>query len=120
MKPETMMIDGVKYVREDTLKKEVIDTDGLKAVIIRTNSAGVHFGYLKDHNGKEGTLINTRRIHYWSGACSLSQVARDGVDVSNSKISVMLPENTFTGIIEIMPLSSEAFKNLMEAPEWKK
>ena len=120
MKPETMIIDDVRYIREDSISQEVVNTDGLKAVLIRTDSAGVHFGYLKDRTGKEGTLINTRRIYYWRGACSLSQVANDGVDVSNSKISVLVPENTFTEIIEIIPLSNKAFKNLMEAPEWKK
>jgi hypothetical protein len=120
MQPETMMIDDVKYVREDSIKKEVIDTDGLKAVLIRTYSAGVHFGYLRERTGKEGTLINTRRIYSWQGACSLSQISQNGVDVKNSKISIAIPENTFTEITEIMPLSSEAFKNLMGAPEWKK
>ena len=120
MKPETMMIDDVKYVREDSISKNVVDTDGLKAVLIRTYSAGVHFGYLKKQDGKVGTLINTRRIYSWQGACSLSQVAVDGVDVDNSKISVAVSENTFTEIIETIPLTSKAWDNLMGAKSWKK
>ena len=120
MKPETMMIDDVKCIREDKANAIADSVNGLKSVLIRTYSAGIHFGYLKKQDGKVGTLVNTRRIYTWQGACSLSQIARDGVDVENSKISVMIPENTFTEIIETMPLSGKALKNLMEAPEWKK
>ncbi len=32
----------------------------LKAVIVRTYSAGVHFGYLKSRKGKEVELVKSR------------------------------------------------------------
>ncbi len=32
MKPETMIIDDVRYIREDSISQEVVNTDGLKAV----------------------------------------------------------------------------------------
>ena len=50
----------------------------LKYVIVRTYSAGVFAGNLKSRDGKEVTLTNARRLWYWSGAASLSQLAVAG------------------------------------------
>lgn len=119
-KPNTMMIDEVKYVREDSIKN--IDIDLSKLVLIRTYSAGVHFGTLKEHDRETShvTLTNAKRIYQWSGACSLSQVAVDGVDLSGSKISIAVPEITLGRVIEIIPMSVKSATQLFEAEEWKK
>ncbi len=37
-------------------------------VLVRTYSAGVHFGILVKRDGKEVTLANCRRIWSWNGA----------------------------------------------------
>ena len=50
-----------------------------KYVIVRTYSAGVHAGTLVSQKGKEVVLMNTRRIWYWKGAASLSEMAVSGV-----------------------------------------
>lgn len=119
-KPKTMMIDEVKYVREDSIKS--IDINLSKLVLIRTYSAGVHFGTLQEHDRKTNhvTLINAKRIYEWSGACSLSQVAIDGVDLSSSKISTSVPVIILGRAIEIIPMSVKAATQLFEAEEWKK
>lgn len=89
-------------------------------VIIRTYSAGVHAGYLKSRNGKEVVLNNSRRIWYWDGAASLSQMAVDGVSKpENCKFAVVLPEIILTEAIEII-LCTEKAKLCIEAvKEWK-
>lgn len=107
----TVMVDGKEYV-------ELQKTGSY--VLIRTYSAGVHFGILASRKGKEVVLNNARRLWSWEGACSLSQVAMDGVDLSGSKISIPVPEITLTEAIEIIPMSSEAGKMMMEAKSWKK
>jgi len=56
-------------------------------VLIRANSAGVHFGTLEERNGQEVRLSNARRLWSWRGALSLSEIASKGVDIPNSKIS---------------------------------
>jgi hypothetical protein len=89
-------------------------------VLVRTFSAGVHFGILKSKKGKEVVLSHARRLWSWSGACSLSQVAVDGVDLRNSKISVVVPYITLTEAIEIIPMSDKAGNSMMEASPWKK
>jgi len=51
-------------------------------VIIRTYSAGVHYGTLTEEKNSEGgihvTLENSRRIWKWAGANSLSELATLG------------------------------------------
>ena len=116
---ETIVINGIEYVRKDSIELGIaLNTENV--VLIRTYSAGVHFGTLESRDGKEVVLSNARRLYQWSGACSLSQVATEGVDLSNSKISVIVPKITLTEAIEIIPMSETAAKTMMEAKSWKK
>ena len=47
-------------------------------VLVRTYSAGVFAGTLETRKGQEVVLSNARRIWYWAGAATLSQLAVDG------------------------------------------
>ena len=88
-------------------------------VIVRTYSAGVHFGRLAERDGKEVRLTETRRIWYWKGAASLSEMALRGVRYPHEcKFSVTLPEIMLTEAIEIIPCLPEAVSNIQAVPEW--
>lgn len=120
-KPESIMIDEVKYVKEGTnaLAKEV---DGMKYCVIRTYSAGVHIGYVEEFGTKQpqyAKLVKSRRLHYWDGAASLSQVALDGVNDS-SRIALELPEIELTDVIEVIPCSEKSAEFFKGAKIWKK
>jgi len=86
-----------------------------KFVIVRTYSAGVHYGTLKSQSGKEVVLSDARRLWYWKGAFTLSAVALKGVK-EGSKISAVVPEIILTEAIEIIPVSEEAQDNLVGFP----
>lgn len=103
-------INDVVYVpKNELISHMAADTDGLKYCVIRTYSAGVHTGFLKERNGKEVTLINARRIWYWEGAFTLSAMAVDGVSKpKNCKFSCVVPEITLTEAIEIIPCTEKA------------
>lgn len=89
-------------------------------VIIRTYSAGVHAGYLESRDGKEVTLKNSRRLWYWDGAASLSQLAVDGVSKpENCKFAVTLPLLTLTEAIEIILCTEKAKLCIEGVKEWK-
>ena len=91
-----------------------------KFVIVRTYSAGVHFGTLASRKGKEVVLKNARRAWYWKGAASLSQMAASGVNCPNDcKFSVPVSEILLTEAIEVIACSPAAKKNLTGVPEWK-
>lgn len=99
----TISLDGVKYVREDSVPKPVALGP---EVIIRTYSAGVHIGRIRSRNGREVVLENARRLWSWSGAFTLNAVAMSGVDRKNSRISVAVPEITLTEAIEVLPVAA--------------
>lgn len=86
-----------------------------KKVMIRTYSAGVHFGTLKKHEGTEVLLEDAHRVHRWYGACSLSQLAMEGSKkLKDCRISMAVKEILLTQAIEIIPLGEGVFKQLTE------
>ena len=109
-----IMIDGKKYVEaeEKTLKQYSI---------IRTYSAGVHFGIVVRRDGKEVTLRDARRIWYWDGAASLSQMALEGVKKpENCKFSVSIPEILLTEAIEVIPCTDKARESIFNVRDWRR
>ncbi len=120
-KPETIMINEIKYIRADT--NQIAEcVDGLKYCVIRTYSAGVHIGYVKEFGEKHpqhAKLLKSRRLYQWSGACSLSQVAMDGVN-DTSRIAMELPEIELTDVVEVIPCSEKAARFFASVKVWKK
>ena len=92
----------------------------MKKVIVRTYSAGVHYGELEHQNGKEVLLKNAIRIWYWSGAASLSQMAMEGVKRPDKcKFAMPVDEITLTEAIEIINCTPEASTNIEGVKSWK-
>lgn len=79
-------------------------------VLVRTYSAGVHFGKLVKRAGKELVLDEARRIWSWDGAFTLSKVSTDGV--GSAKVSIKVDQFLVTEAIEIMKLTDKAKGNL--------
>ena len=116
---KTIKIDDVEYVRKDSVA--ILD-NAENYVVIRTQSAGVHAGYLSETKLAHGevTLKNARRIWYWDGAASLSQLATEGVSKpENCKFSVVVPQITLLGVIEIIPCTIKAISNISKVKIWK-
>lgn len=89
--------------------------------IIRADRAGVFFGEIISRNGSEVEMANVRRIWYWAGAASLSQLATEGVkSPSNSKFTVVVPQMTILGVIEVIPCTNKAIKNIESVWVWKR
>lgn len=88
--------------------------------IIRADRAGVFAGNIKSRDGDEVTLVNARRLWYWEGAASLSQLAVEGVKMPNNcKFTITVPEITVLGVIEIIPCTNVAEENIKRVKEWK-
>jgi hypothetical protein len=82
-----------------------------KYVIIRTHSSGIHFGILEENEDDTIILKDARRIWYWEGAFTLSQIAIDGIS-SKSKLSCTIPEILIPKIIELIPCSEKSINNI--------
>ena len=97
-----------------------METNIGKKVIIRGDRSGVEYGTLVSCCGSEVTLHNARRIWYWSGAASLSQLAKDGtMDPSSCKFTVTVDSSTILDPIEIIPCPDKALKSTEDVEVWK-
>jgi hypothetical protein len=111
IKAETLTLNGVEYVKKDSIAafQPAVSLEGLEYCVIRTKNAGVFCGYIKERNGMEGTILRARRLWYWEGAASLSQLAMEGVtEPSKCKFPCEVDSVTLTEIIEIIPCSEKA------------
>lgn len=120
MKCKTIKIDDVEYVRADEMKQPADALEGQPYVIVRTYSAGVFAGYLRKRDGKEVELVKARRLWYWTGAASLSQLAMEGVKTpANCKFPVEVDEVVLTEAIEILNVTKAAQESIAGVPVWQ-
>ncbi len=96
----------------------------MNKVIIRSDRAGVFYGELVKQEVAGDKLMvemkNARRIFYWSGAASISQLAIDGTKrPDDCKITLPVDTITVMGVIEVIPMTEKAIKNLDSVRVWK-
>ena len=88
--------------------------------IVRGDRSGVFFGEIAAREGREVSMRNCRRLWYWSGAASLSQLAAEGVTrPSGCKFTVTVDELAVLDVIEIIPCTDAACASIDAVPVWK-
>ena len=96
-------------------------TKSERYVICRTYSAGVFAGVLESRKGREVVLTQARRLWYWSGAASLSELAVRGTSrPSECKFPVPVPRVELLEAIEILDVTPEARLSIEGVPPWSK
>lgn len=79
-KPETMMIDDVKYIREDSVKStEPKKYEGMDYAIVRSRDQGVMCGYVESIEGRTVKLHQARQIWRYDSTFVLVDVAEHGM-----------------------------------------
>lgn len=92
-----------------------------KKVIVRGDRSGVFFGTLKEKDGQEVVLVECRRLWYWDGAASISQLAVDGTtNPSECKFTVVVDEIAILDAIEIIPCTENAIESIENVRVWKR
>ena len=87
--------------------------------IVRTYSAGVFAGYLESKNVQEVVLRDARRLWYWDGAASLSQLAMEGVSKpENCKFPCEVSRVELFQVIEILDVTDTAKNSIAKVPIW--
>ncbi len=115
------MIDDVKYVRADAVKAPAENFDGLKYVIIRSYDAGCFAGYLVEKKDRNVKLKKARRLWYWDGAASLSQLAMEGVNKPDScKFPCEVDNIEIDNVCEVIDATHTAQESINNVPVWKK
>lgn len=117
---EEMLILKLLGIGEEKIELPASSPIVGKVVMIRTYSAGVHFGTLVSKVGQNVILENAHRVHYWASACSLSQLAMEGdKDIENARISIAVNEIELDQCIEVIPIGNGVFDQLTSVL-WKK
>ena len=114
-------INGVSYVPKDSIVSEPAEKlNDMDYVIVRTYSAGVFAGYVESRNGQEVVMRKARRIWYWDGAASLSQLAMEGTSKpENCKFPCEVDKVELLNVIEILNCTKKAEKSIKGVKVWK-
>lgn len=92
-----------------------------KEVIVRGEVSGVFFGVLAARDGREVRLTNCRRLWYWDGAASISQLAKDGTKAPEKcKFTVTVDEIEILDAIEVIPCTPVSSESIKSVKEWKR
>lgn len=113
-------INGEIYIKKSAASNQVPMKDGMKYCIVRANSAGVFAGYVESRTGQEVVMRQARRIFYWDGAASLSQLAMSGTSKpQNCKFPEAVDRVELLQAIEILDCTEAAKKSIASVGVWK-
>lgn len=91
-----------------------------KYVIVRTYSAGIFAGFLESRKGQEVVMTQARRLWYWDGAASLSQLAMEGVKKpENCKFPCSVDRVELLNVIEILDCTKKAREIIGAVKVWQ-
>ncbi len=106
--------------KSESTKENINSSMVGRKVMVRTYSAGVHFGTLVEKVGQEAILKDSRRVYSWRKAATLSQLSMEGSkDIDNCKIAMVVDEILLNRVIEIIPMTEASINNLYGAKVWK-
>ena len=80
----------------------------------------VFVGTVEDYEGKIFHLSNVRRIWYWEGAATLSQLAVEGTrKPKKCKFPCVVPDIYITDVLEVIPMTVDAITSINRVPVWE-
>lgn len=90
-----------------------------KYVIVRGDRSGVFAGVLAAQDGNEVDLTDCRRLWYWEGACSISDIALIGTTKPGEcKFTQPVSDIRLTDVIEVIPATEKAEKVIRGVKPW--
>jgi len=122
MKPETMMIDEVKYIRADSVLSKPLIVDGMDYCIVRSREQGVMCGYVENIEGRTVILHQARQIWRYDSTFVLPDIAEYGMRNPNkAQLSVAMSQPMI--MLEacgVLTCTEKAAKQLIDIPAQKK
>lgn len=88
-------------------------------VIVRATNAGVFAGRLAGQDGQTVLLTDARRLWYWDGAASLSDLAVNGTSAPAAcKFPPPVGLIQVAEVIEVIPTTAKAQTSIEAVPAW--
>ena len=103
------------------MSNPIIESVKGKYCVIRGHGFGVFAGTVKEVDADCVLVENARRLWYWDGAASISQIAMEGVTLpENCKFTMVVDSIVLRDYIEIIPTTAAAQKVIEEVKVWKR
>ena len=117
-------VNGIEYVEKCSVSMPAKKLDDMEYKIVRSESAGVFAGYVAERSVTEAgvsvVMLKARRLWFWSGAASLSQLAMEGVKKPDEcKFPCEVYRVEVFGVIEILDVTRVAQDSIASVPVWK-
>lgn len=91
----------------------------IRHVVVRGDRSGAFAGEFVSQIGREVELKNARRLWYWSGAASLSELTQRGVSKpSECKFPAPVGRIKILDVIEVIDMTKEAVISLSKVSPW--
>ena len=90
-----------------------------KKIIARIERAGVFHGTLDYIDGEIIRMKDVRRIYFWNGALSVTDIAAVGITGGKVTVPVSTVEFMSDKIVELNECSDEATKSIEAIKPWK-
>lgn len=121
-KPKTIMIDAEKYVRESDIQQGqgVTNTDGMIYAIVCCERSGIFAGYIESQEGYQMSLVNARRIKYWNGAASITQLALQGTTKPGDCLFSLTHDVELLDACSITNCTEKGMKSIQAVKDWVK
>ena len=121
MSKETMTVDGVEYVRADSIQSAQAPThDGMQFAIIRTVDAGVHAGWVKIEEAGYIVLVDSRWLYEFY-ADNLFALAQEGSTAPEKcNYANPIPELRISENYSVIPFSEKGLKSFRQVGPWRK
>lgn len=120
-RPSTKLNDRMFAIYGKTKKGTTVKKVKMSGYsIVRCQGAGVFMAKIVFRKSTEAKLKDSRRLWYWSGAASLSQLAVEGTKKPEEcKFPIAMPEQEVTGVLEVIPVSVKAKASIDSVPVWQ-
>jgi hypothetical protein len=121
---KTITVDGVTYIPKSEAQNRVAKKNkkGLEYCIIRTYSAGVWAGWVETKSKDLcREVFEARRLWKWWSEFTLSALAVEGQKKgkeAENKYAMPVPKVILTQVIEIIPCTEKAKKQIIETPNY--
>ncbi len=92
---------------------------GKKRIVLVRSTTGIFMGELSKWGNAEAVLLNARRLWYWSGAASLSELATEGTGKPSAcKFPCAVERVTIPNVMEMIDVTARAKASIDAVPNW--
>ena len=90
-----------------------------KKIIARIDRAGVFHGTLAAKDAETTTMTDVRRIYYWQGALSVTDMSVTGLNAGKVTVPAKCVEFETAKVLELLECTDEANRSIEGIEPWK-